>query len=755
MPTFVPTQSRAATPASPILAPPEIASPSRARIPKPASPLHALTPRPAPKTASPEDPNLKHLPIPTPRPSLDLSLIPVHTLATPKLQTKLTINQPGDEFEQEADRIADQVMRTSTLPSPANPKPTTPSLHRKCACGGTCANCQKQSSYHTHNPDQDESHDQKDHHLQRKPSHTVQALDHNTAPPMVHEVLRSPGHPLDPATRAFMEPRFGHDFGHVRVHSDSPAHRAASSIQARAFTLENHVAFDRGEYAPASVTGLSLLAHELAHVAQQGYAPQRAAHVAPSAPPSVPVSQATSQHPIQRKPNKKTPLEEYKSSKEHRAYLQSLRDLQAINAKIAEAEAVLRASDQRIADAKARLAALQAQGPILRAQLDAARVVSARADERKRQAIKKAEQAAAIAEESRRTAHRWGRILGVAELALHTLEAAVACPLSETGIGAVGCIHAVTSMYADSQQTFSGELTPNAFHQAGAGIAKTFGAGPQTANVFGGFVDMAGGFASASAAISAQPSPFTTRFVPQESSVPEPDVIPEAGNGSQPPIAPLRAAAPPAKPVITAHADESGVALNEVKYPRAIETVRPASAAQVIDQPTLEASDITSAQAGAVAVTVDTNATASTTASSGPPAGALELSDARTAFLRQLRTRTKQVELGVDPKKGFIEREGAGGVHIEQAGRTIVRSADAAADFVDSELGPVSLKGPIPKTGSIRGLAESAIKDVKNNTATAALFVDLSGLSDSQAALVTKLVTDATRGLPKRIFFIR
>lgn len=128
-------------------------------------------------------------------------------------------------------------------------------LQRKCACGGTpgptgeCAECRKKRLG-----------------LQRK--EVAQAP--TVAPPIVHEVLRRPGRPLEPETRGFMENRFGHDFGKVRVHADAEAAESARSVGALAYTVGNHVAFDHGHYAPGSGAGKELLAHELAHVVQQG-----------------------------------------------------------------------------------------------------------------------------------------------------------------------------------------------------------------------------------------------------------------------------------------------------------------------------------------------------------------------------------------------------------------------------------------------------------------------------------------------------
>jgi len=92
---------------------------------------------------------------------------------------------------------------------------------------------------------------------------------HIATPRAVHEVSTSPGQPLDAATRAFMEPRFGQDFSHVRVHADERADRATRAVGAAAYTLGDHIAFASGRYQPSSTSGSRLLAHELAHVVQQ------------------------------------------------------------------------------------------------------------------------------------------------------------------------------------------------------------------------------------------------------------------------------------------------------------------------------------------------------------------------------------------------------------------------------------------------------------------------------------------------------
>jgi hypothetical protein len=89
------------------------------------------------------------------------------------------------------------------------------------------------------------------------------------APRVVDEVLRSPGEPLDAQTRAYLEPRFQHDFSRVRVHADAGAAQSAQAIGARAWTLGPDIAFGSGMYAPWTPRGAGLLAHELAHVVQQ------------------------------------------------------------------------------------------------------------------------------------------------------------------------------------------------------------------------------------------------------------------------------------------------------------------------------------------------------------------------------------------------------------------------------------------------------------------------------------------------------
>jgi hypothetical protein len=105
-------------------------------------------------------------------------------------------------------------------------------------------------------------------HLARHSSGTSRAAS-TEAPPIVREVLGTPGRPLDDATRSYFEPRFGRDFSRVRVHSDGPAANSARAVNAQAYTVRNDIVFGAGRFAPETDAGRRLIAHELVHVAQQ------------------------------------------------------------------------------------------------------------------------------------------------------------------------------------------------------------------------------------------------------------------------------------------------------------------------------------------------------------------------------------------------------------------------------------------------------------------------------------------------------
>jgi Domain of unknown function (DUF4157) len=95
------------------------------------------------------------------------------------------------------------------------------------------------------------------------------AAEQTSAPPIVHEVLRSSGQPIDDAPRATFEPRFGFDFSKIRIYADERAAESARTVGALAYTVGPNVVFGRGQYQPHTEAGQKLLAHELAHVVQQ------------------------------------------------------------------------------------------------------------------------------------------------------------------------------------------------------------------------------------------------------------------------------------------------------------------------------------------------------------------------------------------------------------------------------------------------------------------------------------------------------
>ena len=165
------------------------------------------------------------------------------------LQTKLAVNEPGDMYEQEADRVAEQVMR---MPEPSVQRATW-------ACGGEAGADEECEACKAQEPGQQAK-------VQRAANGAVPG---QAAPESVHQVLRSPGQPLDAAARAFMEPRFGRDFGDVRVHVGPEAAASAAAVGARAYAVGKDVVFGAGKYAPQSLPGRNLIAHELTHVLQQ------------------------------------------------------------------------------------------------------------------------------------------------------------------------------------------------------------------------------------------------------------------------------------------------------------------------------------------------------------------------------------------------------------------------------------------------------------------------------------------------------
>jgi hypothetical protein len=143
------------------------------------------------------------------------------------IQGKLKVNEPGDIYEQEADRIADQVLAAPT----------------DATVGGAPPRIQR---------------------FTEQPTGQMDA-----APASVYKALASPGRPLEPALQQDMEQRFGYDFSKARVHSGAAAEQSARDVKADAYTVGHDIVFGAGRFAPATQQGRRLIAHELTHVVQQ------------------------------------------------------------------------------------------------------------------------------------------------------------------------------------------------------------------------------------------------------------------------------------------------------------------------------------------------------------------------------------------------------------------------------------------------------------------------------------------------------
>ena len=200
--------------------------------------------------------------------------------AAKRLQKSLIIGASNDSYEQQADHVARTVMHVSRGKAPLAPPSITPLTPI----------------------------------VRRAPARTPRAAAtpaSGVAPPIVHSVLSSPGSALDSSARAFFEPRFGHNFSHVRVHTDAQAAQSARSVGARAYAVGNHLVFGDSQYAPHTPAGGHLLAHELTHVLQQAgglkrssISPEQRGEVGDNAPAA---PQQEEEQPVQTMPLQRTP----------------------------------------------------------------------------------------------------------------------------------------------------------------------------------------------------------------------------------------------------------------------------------------------------------------------------------------------------------------------------------------------------------------------------------------------------------------
>lgn len=173
--------------------------------------------------------------------------LPTSSFAIPSrplfFQPKLTINAPQDQYEREADAVADSVTRMPSASVQARPMQIS-GVQRKCS------QCEE------------------DAHLQRKEMGGDRAGANKEFESYVAG-LPGKGAALTREVRNHFEPRFGHDFSQVKVHTDATAARSAQSINAHAYTFGNNIVFNSGRFSPATDSGSKLLAHELTHVVQQ------------------------------------------------------------------------------------------------------------------------------------------------------------------------------------------------------------------------------------------------------------------------------------------------------------------------------------------------------------------------------------------------------------------------------------------------------------------------------------------------------
>ncbi len=207
--------------------------------------------------------------------------------------SNLKISEPDDPDEREAVRVAEQVMRMPEA-SPGNDARPTPnadrivdslmpaehrdltigaysgrrSLQRACACGGDCPRCQR----HSADLPISQPHDASEIAAENMADTITRKWDGDSSPLSVfrNEITSSHGSggQMDSRTQRFMESRFGSDFRDVVIHTDEDAAQMNRELDARAFTVCNHIYFNEGQYQPNSESGKHLLAHELAHVRQ-------------------------------------------------------------------------------------------------------------------------------------------------------------------------------------------------------------------------------------------------------------------------------------------------------------------------------------------------------------------------------------------------------------------------------------------------------------------------------------------------------
>lgn len=168
------------------------------------------------------------------------------------IQTKLKVSQPGDVYEQEADNVAEHVMRMYMSDS-----------------GTSVITTKKEEIDRKYSAREKKNEEEEKMDISRKPSTSSSFETSNETTNMISNISSDGGLSLDNNTQGFMESRFGCDFSKVRVHKDAKASESAQSVNALAYTVGNDIVFGSGQFSPGTAIGRKMLAQELTHVLQQ------------------------------------------------------------------------------------------------------------------------------------------------------------------------------------------------------------------------------------------------------------------------------------------------------------------------------------------------------------------------------------------------------------------------------------------------------------------------------------------------------
>jgi hypothetical protein len=174
-------------------------------------------------------------------------------------QAKLTVGQPNDKYEKEADAVANAVVNRNS-PAPALQQKEIGQIQRMCP------ECEKEKMG---NVQQKQMPVKKDEELMQRKSDATAATASSSLSSRI-ESSSGKGTTMPAKTLSEMSTSFGQDFSHVNIHTDTNAVQMNKELNAQAFTHGSDIYFNNGKYNPESSGGRQLLAHELTHVVQQG-----------------------------------------------------------------------------------------------------------------------------------------------------------------------------------------------------------------------------------------------------------------------------------------------------------------------------------------------------------------------------------------------------------------------------------------------------------------------------------------------------